>query len=401
MPVNPHILQPEVQEFIRSEQAARLAVDGIFSSPFPGISPGELAVQIKGYRRACQKLPSWAAVSGIVYPPGVSMEQCSGETAARYKAQLVPRGERCADITGGFGVDTLAFSERFNRVEYYETQPELAETARHNFSVLQRPHIHVRAQDGIGSVLENTDGYDLVYADPARRDAQARRVFSVSDCTPDIAAAKDRLLQRSPMLLVKLSPMLDIAATVRLFPQTTQVHVVAVRGEVKELLFLLEREQGDAPRITAADLYPGQKERLFSAPYGNPSSITTDDVRTYLYDPSAALRKAGLSDAYCERLGLRKLHPQTLLYTGEDYHADFQGRVFRSMGLADKKSLGRIFPDRRASVVARNYPGAADEISRKYKLGGSDRYFLLAFRNRQGRNVLWATERIDGIGGLF
>lgn len=394
MPLNSRILSPEVQAFIRSEQAARLAVSGVFSSPFPGISPGELAVQIKAHRRACEKLPSLAAVSGIVYPPGVSMEQCSGEAAARYKAGLVPRGELCADITGGLGVDTLALSERFRQTEYYETQTELAETARHNFSVLQRPHIRVHTQDGIRSVLENGARYDLIYADPARRDAQARRVFSVSDCTPDIAAAKDRLLQCSPALLVKLSPMLDIAATVRLFPETSQIHVVAVRGEVKELLFLLHRGHGEPPRMTAADLYPGREARVFSAPLHDRAPIATDVVRSYLYDPSAALRKAGLADAYCAALGLRKLHPQTLLYTGQEYHADFQGRVFRSMGAADKKNIGRIFPERRASVAVRNYPGTAGEISRKYKLGESDRYFLLAFRDREGRNTLLAAERV-------
>ena len=236
MAFNPSILTYEFQTFIRSDRASALLSGGVFASPFNDISPQELATQIKGYRKALEKLPRLAARQGIVYPPGVSLEQCSSEATARYKASLLPEGRRCADLTGGFGIDTLALSERFAQVDYYETQAELARIAAHNFSVLGADNIAVHSEDGLAALETTQEEYDLIYADPARRVTHAHRVFSVADCTPDIASAKDLLLSRSRRLLIKLSPMLDIAATLRIFPQTSQVHVVAVRNEVKELL---------------------------------------------------------------------------------------------------------------------------------------------------------------------
>ena len=254
----------------------------------------------------------------------------------------------------------------------------------------------MQSTDGIAAVTANGNRYDLIYADPARRDANAHRVFSVSDCTPDIAAAKERLLQCSPRLLVKLSPMLDITSTLRLLPETSQVHAVAVRGEIKELLFLLERGYHDLPCISAVDLRGADKPvRSFSARYSQCEKPPIAPADQYVYDPSATLRKTGLADAYCAGLGLGKLHPQTMLYTASRRVEDFQGRVFRTIGTVDKKNIIERFPDRRAAVVVRNYPGTAAEIARKYKLATSDRHFLLAFRDAQNKNTLLAVERID------
>lgn len=395
MPINPEILTAEFQHFMRSEKAQELLAGGVFKSPFNGVSPTELAIQIKGYRKALLKLSRLAAVKGIVYPAGIPMEQCSSEETAQYKAPIVPPGNRCADITGGFGSDTMALAGRFTRVDYFETNEDLASIAAHNFPIAGYKNISVHFGDGVRAISEANNSYDLIYADPARRDENASRVFSVTDCTPDISAVKDALLRKSPRLLVKLSPMLDITATLRLFPEATQVHVVSLKNEVKELLFLLERNPATPVTLYVADLYPGCGPRVFSCPLSEANtSITLSDIRAYVYDPSAALRKAGLADAYCHSLGLEKIHPHTSLYTSDLLRDDFQGRVFRVCKLTDSKNAGKDIPDGRASVIARNYPATAASLSKKYKLKDSDLYFLLAFRDREDKNTLVVVEKI-------
>ena len=396
MAFNPSILTREFQDFIRSDRASELLSGGVFASPFNGISPQELATQIKGYRKALEKLPRLAARQGIVYPPGLSMEQCSSEATARYKASLLPEGRRCADLTGGFGIDTLALSERFAQVDYYETQTELARIAAHNFSVLEADNISVHSEDGLAALEAAQEEYDLIYADPARRDTHAHRVFSVTDCTPDIASAKELLLSRSRRLLVKLSPMLDIAATLRIFPQTSQVHVVAVRNEVKELLLVIERGFCGQAVCYAADLYPGREDRIFSGKLSAASPAPPVSApEAYLYDPSAALRKAGLADAYGLSAGLSKLHPSTGLYTSPQHIEGFQGRVFRTLGTVNRKNIEEYFPQRRASVVTRNYPAAAASLAKDFRLKDSERMFLIAFRDDRNRPHLVAAERVD------
>lgn len=395
MPINPEILTTEVQHFMRSKEAQELLAGGVFKSPFNGVSPTELAIQIKGYRKALLKLPYLAATKGIIYPAGISMEQCSSEETAQYKASIASSGERCADITGGFGSDTMALAGRFTQIDYFEMNEELASIAAHNFPIAGYENISVHFGDGVQAISEANNSYDLIYADPARRDENASRVFSVTDCTPDISAVKDALLRKSPRLLVKLSPMLDITATLRLFPEATQVHVVSLKNEVKELLFLLERNPATSVTLYAADLYPGCGPRVFSYPLSEANtSITLSDIRAYVYDPSAALRKAGLADAYCHSLGLEKIHSHTSLYTSDLLQDDFQGRVFRVYKLTDSKNAGKDIPDGRASVIARNYPATAASLSKKYKLKDSDLYFLLAFRNREDKNTLVVAEKI-------
>ena len=395
MPINPEILSTETQLFIHSEKAQELLTGGVFKSPFNGLSPTELATQIKGYRKAFLKLPHLAAVKGIVYPAGISMEQCSSEETARYKASIVPSGDRCADITGGFGSDTMALTAQFTQVDYFETNEELVSITAHNFPIAGYENISVHFGDGVRAVCETNHFYDLIYADPARRDENASRVFSVADCIPDISAVKDALLEKSTRLLVKLSPMLDITATLRLFPETTQVHVVSLKNEVKELLFLLERGTVSSVTLYAANLYPGCEPRVFSCPLSETNTpIALSDVRAYVYDPSAALRKAGLADAYCHSLDLGKIHPRTSLYTSDFLRDDFQGRIFRVCKLTDSKNAGKDIPDGRASVIARNYPITSASLSKKYKLKDSDLYFLLAFRDREDKNTLVVAEKI-------
>ena len=235
------LLSDDIQDFVRSDEAARMLSSGIVKSPFPDVSPSALSIQIKGFLKSKNKLPRLSSVRDILYPKGISMEQCSGQAASFYKASIAPHGALGVDITGGFGVDAMALSRNFSRFRYFETDRELAAVAAHNFAVMGLDNITAACADGVAEVTGGTDNYDFIFADPARRDTNSSRVYRIEDCTPDIVSCSTGLLEKSPVLMVKLSPMLDIHSALASLPHTREVHTVGVRGEVRELLFVISR----------------------------------------------------------------------------------------------------------------------------------------------------------------
>ncbi|MBR1577151.1 MAG: hypothetical protein IJ653_01010 [Bacteroidales bacterium] len=273
-------------------------------------------------RKVARKLPSWAAVDAEI-PSALSLEQCSSEATARYKADLAGRRSTILDLTGGLGVDSWAFSQVAGKVVYFERSEELAAAAVRNFARLGAGPIEVRCE----TVTPETElpEADLIYADPARRDAAGRKVFLLEDCTPDILTLLPQMLRKAPAVLLKLSPMADLAMLAgRLSPFLREIHVVESEGEVKELLCLLGREPASLePEIAVIrldTLQPGagdaeafrfrpQQEREAVPAYAD--AVRPGDT---LLVPSPALLKAGAFNHPCARWGLRKLAPSTHLY---------------------------------------------------------------------------------------
>lgn len=351
------------------------------------LSPGEargvdlrLALQeIEGRQRLGRKVPSWAAVEGLRLPPRLSLEQCSGEAAALYKARLarrlLPRGGSMTDLTGGLGVDFAAQARLFDRCTYVERNAELCALARHNLPLLglERARVVCAAAEDYLAAMEPVD---WLFLDPARRDEAGRKTVLLADCRPDVTELAPLLLEKAGHVLVKLSPMLDAADAVRRLPAVAEVHVVAHGGECKELLLLLSRGHKGEPRVTCAD---GQ--RLFSfAPAeeqaARPAQAAT--LRRYLYEPGAALLKAGALKLTAVRFGLEKLHANSHLYTSDGLVGDFPGRTFLVEGVYgfSKKELRRFAADcPQANLTLRNFPGTTADLRRRLRLKeGGDRY---------------------------
>ena len=268
-------------------------------------------------RKVARKLPSWAAVDAEI-PSAISLEQCSSEATARYKADLAGRRSTILDLTGGLGVDSWAFSQVAGKVVYFERSEELAAAAVRNFARLGAGPIEVRCE----TVMPETElpEADLIYADPARRDAAGRKVFLLEDCTPDILTLLPQMLRKAPAVLLKLSPMADLAMLDgRLSPFLREIHVVESEGEVKELLCLLGREPASLePEIVLTRLHGDsgtllrfrlQQERETVPAYAD--AVRPGDT---LLVPSPALLKAGAFNLPCARWGLHKLAPSTHLY---------------------------------------------------------------------------------------
>ena len=352
----------------------------------PEVEMALVAEQLEAYATAPAKWPTLAACPEVVYPPRLNREQSSSEATARYKAALVdPALGPLADLTGGMGIDTLFFARRGQTTHYCEQDAHLCRLARHNFATLGQDNIAVHEGDSIAWLQAQPEGsLGTLFVDPARRDSHGGRVTAFDDCTPDIIPLLPLFRSRAKQLMVKASPMLDIQAALRQLGAVKEVHVVAVGGECKELLFL----SGDGPtEIVCTDIPnrpPANSQfSIFNFQFPEEQSArcpVAEGVQHYLYEPHAALMKGGCYRLIGQRYGLSVLDPNTHLYTSDSPVADFPGRSFEVLAVTapSAKAVKKFFPDGRAHVVCRNFPLRADLLQKQLRLREGGDLFLIA-----------------------
>lgn len=349
---------------------------------YPHLDVPYAVMQIKMIRKLAPKVPSWAG-KDLIFPDPTCLEQASSEAAARHKAGLFS-GARMADLGGGLGVDTWAFSFAFREVVYVENDAGRFHAARHNFSALGRSNIACFKADAAAFLAaQPPDAFDLVYLDPARRNARNQRVVALTDCTPDVTAMLDDLLKAAPQVLIKAAPMLDIRHTLLLLGRVAAVWVVSVHHEVREVLYLVKRVPADPEQvpITVAEAnghraldftFRIAEEGLTASAYAPPA--------TWLYDPSPALLKAGAFKSAGGRFGLSKLHPNTHLYTSDERIDGFPGRRFRvhSAVKYDRKAVRAAIGTDRAHVAVRHFPSPAAAVRQQLQLKEGGAWHLFA-----------------------
>lgn len=357
----------------------------------------------EGRRRLAAKVPHWAEVEALAYPAGLALEQCSSETTARYKAdlvrRLVPDGRRMVDLTGGLGVDFSAMAPMFREAVYVEQSEDLCALARHNFPLLGLPLV---PESGVEVVQADAEVFaatmppaDLVFIDPARRDDVGRKTVRIEDCRPDLTRLLPTLLERATVVVAKLSPMLDIDDAVSRLQGVSEVHIVGTAGECKEVVLVMTTDARPYPVIHMADdkgclAYCRADEREAQPAYAA-------EVKRWLYVPSAVVMKAGAFKWTAVRFGLEKLHPDTHLYTSDAFVADFPGRVMEVTGCYgfSKQEVKRLKTDigEKANVAVRHFPEAAETVKRRLKLkDGGDR-FVFAVTMADGTHRLIAARR--------
>lgn len=340
-----------------------------------------LLTQIAGRQRAREKIPSWYRREGIIYPAHLSLEQASSEVTARYKGSLLPdRKVRFADLTGGMGVDFSFLAPHFTHALYLEQDRELCRLASHNFDQLGVKHGEV--QNGQSELfLPEMEHADMIYLDPARRDEGGRKVFRIEDCRPDLTELQELLLEKADRVMIKFSPMLDISLAVRTLGEVSEVHVVSVENECKELLFLLTRGAGTC-LYHAVNLHRDGEQEMFRFTRGDEAAeaLVTAHPGKYLYEPNAAILKAGAFHAVGNRYQLYKLHKHSHLYTSEKLMADFPGRIFtiEEVMIPHKRNIRHLRSQReKANITVRNFPMSVAEIRRRsgIKEGGDTHIF--------------------------
>ena len=377
-------LSPSTVSFIRQHRMEDVRMLALQAAKYPEVDMSVALRQIAGWQVARVKLPLWAETEGLYYPPHLSLEQCSSELTARYKAGLLS-GETLVDLTGGFGVDCAFLSSAFRSVTYVERQIELCRIATHNFPLLGLPHVQVVNAEAT-DYLRTMQPVDCIYLDPARRDGQGSKVIAVADCEPNVAELESLLLQKAGKILVKLSPMLDLSQALRVLPHTQELHVVAVDNECKELLVLLAStppERVPVHCVNLSDGVTGDVSFTFTREGEQNCECHYASIpASYLYEPNAALMKAGGYKSIAVAYGLDKLHPNTHLYTSDTLIPHFPGRVFRvvsfgGFGKREQKSLlGGL---QKANISVRNFPASVAELRKRTKLSdGGDTYLFAA-----------------------
>lgn len=381
----------EIQKFIQDHLYDDPASLMLKAGSYPLIPMREVVEQIQSKRRAKNKLPEWFAAPGIIYPPTLSLEQCSSQITAAYKASLV-RGKGMIDLTGGMGIDTYYLSKSFEQAHYVERQENLQELARHNFDCLRTQSIethHGQAEN----FLEQFDSViDLIYLDPARRGAQNSKVVRFEDCEPNVIELLPLFKEKAKSILIKASPMLDIKGAINDLGLVTAVHVVADRNEVKELLFLIDEKASSNPEIHAIN-FKAEGNEQFSFDYEREVDVLPQfgTVSDYIYEPNAAILKAGAFKSVADAFpSLVKLHPNTHLYTADSLLPDFPGRSFKVMNSLqmNKKQLRKKLPEMKANISVRNFPMTVEQIRRKTSLKEGGENYIVATQDTNGPMML-------------
>lgn len=407
-------------EFIRehrSDDVRRLALQ---AGRYPDVDMPFVLQQIAGWQVARTKLPSWAAVEDICYPPHISMEQCSSEQTAQYKASLMSRisgdSEVLVDLTGGFGVDFSYMSCGFQRAVYVERQEQLCEVARHNFRLLQLENSEVVCGDGEEYLHQIPAGMRVcIYLDPARRDLQGKKTYAISDCTPDVLTLKDELLQKASCVMVKLSPMLDWHKAVDDLGDVREVHIVSVGNECKELLVVLGacgtgQEETvvvpeDAVRVYCVNILGNGRMEMFEFKY--PSGVSTagesgfafsgEHAGLFLYEPNASLMKAGCFAELARCYAVQPVSRSSHLFVSDHLVNDIPCRKFQisAVSTMNKKQLKTALQGlTKANIAVRNFPLSVAELRKRLKLADGGDIYVFATTDQTGEHVLLFSKKV-------
>lgn len=379
---------PKEQEFIlthENEDVRDLALR------FSGENMPFLLVQIAGRQMARHKIPSWYRIIEIIYPVHLSLEQASSEITAMYKRSLLPeKGRRFVDLTGGMGVDFSFMAPSFSHSLFLEQDEELCRIAAHNLGLLGLEDAAI--SNGMSETfLPQMEKVDLIYLDPSRRDEGGRKVFHMEDCSPDLTQLKDQLLEKADRVMIKYSPMLDISLAMKRVGDVSEVHVVSVENECKELLFLLTKDAGEC-RYHAVNLYRGGEKKVFCFTREEEmlEAVLTSQPCRYLYEPNASVMKAGAFNAVANRYQLKKLHKHSHLYTSDLVVPDFPGRIFTidEVIVPNKKNIRRfVSVTEKVNIAVRNFPISVAEIRRKTGLKDGGESYLFATTLADGQKV--------------
>ena len=383
-------------EFIAQHREEDVRTLALQAGRYPTVDMREAVTQIEGWQHAREKLPEWAAVEGVIYPPKISMEQCSSEKTAKYKAGLVA-GKMFADLTGGFGIDFSYMARGFGEAFYIERNENLCDIATANFSRLGLDHVKVL--NGNSEELFGTLPHlDWIFVDPARRDSDGRKVVALSDCEPNVVELD--LLSKADMAMIKCSPMLDITMACRQLGSVSSVHIISVNNECKELLIILN--SGNFTGITTHCVNilkdGGMQTFSFTQEEEDLASISyCSEVGKYLYEPNASIQKAGCPKSLGAHYHVDKLHPNSHLYTSIEHVHDFPGRTFEIVEVLgfSKADIKRVQSLGKANITVRNFPENVQLLRKRLKLADGGENYIFATTLNDSSKALIVCKKVE------
>lgn len=416
------ILNQQTQNFIRQHLDGDIRQLALQGAKDPEVDLTLALEQIAGRQTARKKLPSWAETEGIVYPPHLNMEQCSSEQTARYKQQVVERlcgeGERqlLVDLTGGFGVDFYWMSQGFRHRTYVEQSEALCLLAEHNFKVLG--HTCSVCCCSTATFLPTISHADVIFLDPARRDDHGGRTYGIADCTPNVLELMPQLQEKAHFIVLKLSPMLDWCKAVGDLQQAapaqrvhvSEVHIVSVDNECKELLLVIDKHCGEPLRLVCVNnaqrtefnpsvgMFCSQGGNVLFPGWEFLSDYDPAERALYLYEPNASVMKAGCFAELAARYAIQQMEQNSHLFLSLEKISDFPGRGFlvEAVTSMNKKELKQALANiRQANISVRNFPMSTEQLRQKLKLKDGGNIYIFATTVQKGNHRLFICRKIS------
>jgi 16S rRNA G966 N2-methylase RsmD len=385
-----------LQDYLRLNEDVDVQKLILKEKDIQGVPAKYIAQLIAGRQKIKRKLPSWWARTELLYPPSLNLEQASSEATGKFKGELVasicPNHARGVDLTGGFGVDTFFLSKYFSHFDYVEKDTQLFDIAKQNFKTLEATGVesHLSSAEDFIAATKNT--FDLIYIDPSRRRG-SQKVFKLRDCEPDVPKLQDNLFSKSDVIVMKASPLLDIQQGASELKNVVEVIVIAVDNECRELLFVMRKGFHGEFGIKAIDLKSdGSVVRQLALKKSDElnSAVAFSPPLSFLYEPGAAILKAGAFKWISQEFNTPKLAPSTHLYTSQSQTA-FPGRTFKILESAKlDKSIKERFKNGYANILVRNYPLSVEEIKKKTGLQEGGEQYLICTQDRNEKLVLIA-----------
>lgn len=383
--MNQNILTQEFQDYLKIIEQEDFKSIGLKKSLFDGISSAEIAQQLKGIQVAKHKFPTLYSTKNIYFPPSINLEQASSEAAANYKSSLV-KGKTLIDLTAGFGIDTMAFAKNFEKVYHIEQNPELSEIVQHNAQILA-PNLETYTGTFQSFFETNPESkFDVIYLDPARRNSSGRK-FILEDLEPNILEWMPTFFEKSNKIIIKLSPLLDITSTLQQIDSISEIHIVALKNEVKDFLLIIDKNCSTKnPLIKAINLESNQPEFSFNFEDEYNSNANFGTVQQYIYEPNVAILKTGAFKLLCEKFNLYKLHQNTHLYTSNELLNEFPGKIYsveKHINHPKKEILKS-----KANLLVKNYNQAIDIVKKKFKITDGGETTLIFTQSIDGFHIL-------------
>jgi len=376
------ILNPEIQKFIIENTGLDTNKLALKKNPFSQIDYKFILNQIESRTKSKDKLPTWFNCDTIIFPSRISIEQTSSETTAKYKSEIVS-GQSLIDLTGGFGIDDYHFSKKIDTIIHCEINSDLSEIVSHNFKQLNAENINCIAGDSLDTLKKLNQKFSWIYIDPSRRNDTKGKVFMLKDCLPNVPDLQDTYFEYSNNILIKTAPILDISAGLLELKNVKQIHIIAVENEVKELLWIIEKEYKDEIVIKTIN-FVKQNEEVFSFNMNSESNVNYDFPKKYLYEPNSAIMKSGGFNQIASYFSVDKLHKNSHLYTSDEL-IDFPGRTFQIQKIVNysKKDMIENFSNQKKNITIRNFPDTVENIRKKWKIkdGGNQYCFFTTDKN--------------------
>lgn len=375
------------QEFIKLHLNKKISDIALLLSKRSDLDKNYIINQINGLQKAKNKLPEFYKNSDIIYPATISIEQCSSEQTATFKSKII-NGNSLIDLTGGFGIDSFYFSKTIRDVTYIEPSISLFNTACKNFKTLNATNINSvnkTAEEFLDSISHK---FDIAYIDPSRR-SENQKVFMLVDCIPNIIDLQDDIFKIAPQIIVKTSPILDIKQSIKELKTVSEVWVVSVNNECKEVLYLLSKNSTSEIKINTVNL--GNQNQDFSFTFNEEeiADVEYSNPLDYLYEPNTSILKAGAFKSICSKYELKKIAPNTHLYTSEKPIENFPGRPFKiEQTLPYNPKPFKKLGIKQANVSCRNFKDSVEQVKKKLNIKDGGEVYLFATTNNNGNHIL-------------